>query len=102
MTSQIRRWSRLRSAGCADVTTSIIWVQPLSSGTAKGEKKNTGPVAATAAQPAPQVIEKVVYRPVRRKLPDERASITHKFTIGGHEGYITVGMYEDGTPGEIF
>jgi ribonucleoside-diphosphate reductase alpha chain len=73
-------------------------VQPLSSGTAKGEKKNTGPAVA---QP-PQIVEKVVYRPVRRKLPDERASITHKFSIGGHEGYITVGMYEDGTPGEIF
>ncbi|MHC5019871.1 MAG: vitamin B12-dependent ribonucleotide reductase [Planctomycetota bacterium] len=40
--------------------------------------------------------------PVRRRLPDERASITHKFSVGGHEGYITVGMYEDGTPGEIF
>src|SRR5713101_3522017 len=39
---------------------------------------------------------------VRRKLPDERESITHQFSIGGHEGYITVGKYEDGTPGEIF
>ncbi len=38
----------------------------------------------------------------RRKLPNERTSVTHKFSIGGHEGYITVGMYEDGTPGEIF
>ncbi len=38
----------------------------------------------------------------RRRLPDERESITHKFSIGGHEGYITVGKYEDGTPGEIF
>jgi ribonucleoside-diphosphate reductase alpha chain len=38
----------------------------------------------------------------RRKLPDERKSITHKFDIAGHEGYITVGMYEDHTPGEIF
>jgi ribonucleoside-diphosphate reductase alpha chain len=38
----------------------------------------------------------------RRRLPDERKSITHKFSIAGHEGYITVGMYEDGTPGEIF
>jgi ribonucleoside-diphosphate reductase alpha chain len=38
----------------------------------------------------------------RRKLPDERQSITHKFDIAGHEGYITVGMYEDRTPGEIF
>ena len=39
---------------------------------------------------------------VRRKLPDERQSITHKFSIGGHEGYITVGKYEDGSAGEIF
>ena len=38
----------------------------------------------------------------RYKLPDERASFTHKFSIGGHEGYITVGMYEDQSPGEIF
>lgn len=41
-------------------------------------------------------------RLVRRRLPDERRSITHKFSVAGHEGYITVGMYEDGTPGEIF
>ena len=44
----------------------------------------------------------VIRQPIRRKLPDERQSITHKFSIAGHEGYITVGMYEDGTPGEIF
>ena len=72
-------------------------VQPLSSGTSKGEKKPTATVKEVAT-----VTEKVVYRPVRRKLPDERQSITHKFSIGGHEGYITVGMFEDGTPGEIF
>ncbi len=41
-------------------------------------------------------------RPVRRKLPDERQAITHKFDIQGHEGYITVGLFEDGQPGEIF
>jgi len=40
--------------------------------------------------------------PVRRRLPDERQSITHKFDIAGHEGYITVGLFEDGMPGEIF
>jgi ribonucleoside-diphosphate reductase alpha chain len=39
---------------------------------------------------------------VRRKLPDERQSLTHKFNIAGHDGYIHVGMYADGTPGEIF
>ena len=68
-------------------------VQPLSSG---GGTKQAAVVAAAAAQ------EKIVYRPVRRKLPDERASVTHKFSIGGHEGYITVGLYDDGTPGELF
>ena len=41
-------------------------------------------------------------KPARRKLPDERHAMTHKFSIAGHEGYITVGMYEDGKPGEIF
>ena len=41
-------------------------------------------------------------RPVRRRLPDERRAITHKFDIAGHEGYVTVGMFDDGTPGEIF
>jgi ribonucleoside-diphosphate reductase alpha chain len=41
-------------------------------------------------------------RAVRRRLPDERQAITHKFSIAGHEGYITVGLYEDSTPGEIF
>jgi len=40
--------------------------------------------------------------PQRRRMPRERQSITHKFSIGGHEGYITAGMYEDGTVGEIF
>jgi ribonucleoside-diphosphate reductase alpha chain len=41
-------------------------------------------------------------RAVRRRLPDERRAITHKFSIAGHDGYLTVGMYEDGQPGEIF
>ncbi len=54
------------------------------------------PSEETAPLPAP------TERPVRRHLPDERKSITHKFSIAGHEGYITVGMYEDGSPGEIF
>src|SRR5205085_2200622 len=44
----------------------------------------------------------VEYRAVRRKLPDERRSITHKFDVAGHEGYLTVGLYEDGQPGELF
>jgi len=46
--------------------------------------------------------EEVVGKAYRRRLPAERQSITHKFKVGGHEGYITVGMYEDGMAGEVF
>jgi ribonucleoside-diphosphate reductase alpha chain len=53
-------------------------------------------VAEALAAAAPE------WKPVRRKLSDERMSVTHKFSVGGHEGYITVGLYEDGKPGEIF
>ncbi|HZN94459.1 MAG TPA: vitamin B12-dependent ribonucleotide reductase [Myxococcales bacterium] len=56
-------------------------------------------VTAAVAVPVAQVVEQ---RPARRRLPDERQALTHKFSIGGHEGYLTVGMYEDGTPGELF
>lgn len=41
-------------------------------------------------------------RPQRRRLPDERRAITHHFSVGGQEGYVTVGLYEDGQPGELF
>jgi len=75
-------------------------VQPLStSKDKKTEKKPAAPIPAVA--PA-RVEERIVYRAHRRKLPDERQSITHKFSISGHEGYITVGLFEDNTPGELF
>ncbi len=69
--------------------------QPLNTGKAKEQS-----AVAQAVKSAVAAVDE--FRPVRRKLPDERRSITHKFDIAGHEGYITVGMYEDGTPGEIF
>jgi ribonucleoside-diphosphate reductase alpha chain len=63
---------------------------------------NTGAAAPKTAE-SPRAEQPVAgVRPPRRKLPDERPSVTHKFDIAGHEGYLTVGMYEDGTPGEIF
>ncbi len=68
-------------------------IQPLSTGK---EAASATKMSAATQNTTPE------YRPVRRKLPDERRSITHKFDIAGFEGYITVGMYEDGTPGEIF
>jgi len=62
--------------------------QPLSTSLDK-EKKKAAP-------------DQVEYRAMRRKLPDERKAVTHKFDIQGHEGYLTVGMFEDGQPGELF
>ncbi len=64
---------------------------------AQGEKEEKRPASAEAPEQRDLFI-----RTQRRKLPDERKSITHKFSVGGHEGYIIVGMYEEGTPGEIF
>jgi ribonucleoside-diphosphate reductase alpha chain len=72
--------------------------QPLS---AAGAKKETT-VARAESESAVAQQQELFVRVHRRKLPSERQSITHKFSVGGHEGYITVGMYEDGTPGEIF
>jgi ribonucleoside-diphosphate reductase alpha chain len=60
-------------------------------------------VALLAVRPLTmQEQESAPPRAVRHRLPAERASITHKFAIAGHEGYITVGLYKDGTPGELF
>jgi ribonucleoside-diphosphate reductase alpha chain len=42
------------------------------------------------------------HEPLRRRLPDERKAIVHHFSVGGHEGYLMVGLYEDGQPGEMF
>ncbi|MCC7381636.1 MAG: vitamin B12-dependent ribonucleotide reductase [Deltaproteobacteria bacterium] len=63
--------------------------QPLSTSKDDKKEKKEAPPAAEA-------------RPARRSLPVERAALTHKFAVAGHEGYITVGLYEDGTPGELF
>jgi ribonucleoside-diphosphate reductase alpha chain len=71
--------------------------QPLSAaGNRKEEKKSE---AAAVLEP---VQRELFGRQQREKMPAERASITHKFSVGGHEGYLTVGMYDDGRPGEIF
>jgi ribonucleoside-diphosphate reductase alpha chain len=77
--------------------------QPLSAaGTATALSKKD---ETRAGVPVPQAEEENLNGPpraVRHKLQEERASITHKFNIGGHEGYITVGLYPDGSPGELF
>ncbi len=64
--------------------------------------KRSAPVQTRTAKEAPKPEVQVVTEPYRRKLPDTRESLTHKFSIGGSEGYITIGKFEDGTPGEVF
>jgi ribonucleoside-diphosphate reductase alpha chain len=83
--------------------------QPLSAAGKKADEKAAVIATSTPEVAAPAKVEAVspaqqelFDRTKRRKLPNERDSITHKFSIGGHEGYLTVGKYEDGAPGEIF
>ena len=77
--------------------------QPLSAaGTKTAESSNTR--VGTGASPVQNEEQdpNAPPRAVRHRLPEERASITHKFKVGDHEGYITVGLYPDGSPGELF
>jgi ribonucleoside-diphosphate reductase alpha chain len=74
--------------------------QPLATG--KGENKGADSNAAAVVEAEPKVIEKVVYAPVRKRLPKSRIARTTSFTVGGAEGYMTSGAHEDGTLGEIF
>jgi ribonucleoside-diphosphate reductase alpha chain len=67
-------------------------IQPLS--TSKEGDRKAGPSAADAPASRPG--------PFRRRMPATRQSLTHKFEVAGHEGYLTVGIYEDGAPGELF
>jgi len=70
----------------------------------RDNSKRTQPLSAVQGTKSKEAKtgEATGFKPVRRKLPAVRNAMTHKFSIGGHEGYITVGMYDDGQPGEIF
>ncbi|MBI3866533.1 MAG: vitamin B12-dependent ribonucleotide reductase [Planctomycetia bacterium] len=72
--------------------------QPLAT-TKESDRKKKGEEPASTAAPAPLSASPA---PFRRHLPATRRSLTHKFSVGGHEGYITVGLFEDGKPGELF
>jgi ribonucleoside-diphosphate reductase alpha chain len=71
-------------------------------GSKRTQPLNTGRDMKADAAKAGNVVELDQYRPRRHKLNDEREAFTHKFSIAGHEGYLTTGLYEDGQPGEIF
>ncbi len=73
--------------------------QPLNTSDAKREKKQELESTVKANETSAAAVEG---KPFRHKLADERRAITHKFSVGGHEGYLTVGLYENGQPGEIF
>jgi ribonucleoside-diphosphate reductase alpha chain len=78
--------------------------QPLNVGKKEEEtgNKEQGIEKRITPDAEPRILNPEAARPFRRKLPDERQAITHKFSVGGHEGYLTVGLYDDGMPGEIF
>jgi len=73
--------------------------QPLATA---GSASAAASAASAGAKAGAALVAQFTDQPVRRKLPDERPSLTHKFSIGGHKGYITVGLFDDGAPGEIF
>ncbi|MEM7227831.1 MAG: adenosylcobalamin-dependent ribonucleoside-diphosphate reductase [Planctomycetota bacterium] len=66
--------------------------------------QTAGEIVAAPAEPQyiERIVERIVERPLRRRLPDTRRSLTHHFNVAGHEGYLTVGLYENGAPGELF
>ena len=80
--------------------------QPLSAAGTKTAQAGNAGEGARSAQAVPIAVEEVDLnappRAVRHKLKEERMSVTHKFNIAGHEGYITVGLYPNGEPGELF
>ncbi|MBJ7608593.1 MAG: vitamin B12-dependent ribonucleotide reductase [Candidatus Dormibacteraeota bacterium] len=63
--------------------------------------KRSQPMATSMDKTTGRTVQ-IVERPLRKRLPAERKALTHRFEVGGHEGYITVGLYDDGQPGEIF
>jgi len=97
--------SRKAEKGSADLLESVLAGTPAA-------KSDTHALAVHANgnghAPAPTIEAKPVEqprpepRPMRRRLSDTRKSLTHKFNVAGHEGYLTVGLYEDGQPGELF
>ena len=75
--------------------------QPMSSGKGENKGKDSN-VSASTADAEPEVIEKIVYAPTRKRLPKSRVSRTTSFTVGGAEGYMTSGAHDDGELGEVF
>ncbi|HVT88785.1 MAG TPA: LAGLIDADG family homing endonuclease [Tepidisphaeraceae bacterium] len=82
-----------------DATRAVEAVTKAHGGAVGVQSDNLSPAHTSVIE---KIVERIVERPLRRRLPDTRNAITHKFDVSGHEGYITVGLYEDGSPGEVF
>ena len=80
--------------------------QPLNTAkTGEGTEQDSAPAVDERIQELEEQLvglQKQIDQPLRRRLPETRTAVTHKFDIAGHEGYLTIGMFEDGTPGEMF
>ncbi|MCL2647018.1 MAG: adenosylcobalamin-dependent ribonucleoside-diphosphate reductase [Phycisphaerales bacterium] len=87
---------------CGDPAPSVSHECKNDAGKAGKVSGEVGGGGGQLSEPVEKVVVKIVERPLRRRLADTRASVTHKFDIAGHEGYITVGLFEDNTPGEVF
>ena len=84
------------AADVANAAIEVAAVQNVSS------SDNLAPLSPVHTHTIEKIVERIVERPLRRRLPDTRRAVTHKFDVAGHEGYITVGLYDDGQPGEVF
>jgi ribonucleoside-diphosphate reductase alpha chain len=88
----------------ADLLESVLAATPVakSEGTARPAPAHANGSKAPTVEAKPVEFARAEARPMRRRLNDTRKSLTHKFNVAGHEGYVTVGLYDDGQPGELF
>jgi ribonucleoside-diphosphate reductase alpha chain len=85
-----------------NVTAAVKEITGLAASAASASAVTSDNLETTHIKVVEKIIERIVERPLRRRLPDTRHAITHKFDVAGHEGYITAGLYVDGQPGEVF
>jgi ribonucleoside-diphosphate reductase alpha chain len=102
------RGAKLVEAALGEASTAVAGAAPAISTSSISFASPAPPVSPVPpAEPAApvvveRIVERVVDRPLRRRLPETRRSVTHRFNVSGHEGYLTVGLYDDGAPGELF
>jgi ribonucleoside-diphosphate reductase alpha chain len=90
------------AAGTIEIEEAVIAAKAATAARISALEAQLQQITAAALQNSDSADAKSPPRAVRHRLPAERASVTHKFGLGGHEGYITVGLYPSGQPGEIF